>query len=227
MHRETAGPPGFTVLELLVVLAAVAGLVAIGVSHLRSLTRAGARNPLQCQENLRIIGSSLLLFAADHEDLLPWQSPAARGGSLELLPSGQTSPHFRTLRPYIMNTHVLVCPMDPMRRAGSGMDSLQDASLGYFLNVSASLVGRQAPWTGDRTVSQSSDGMTGEIRVDGKSVLEWTSPAPDQPGHVLPQTHEPTGNLLFGNQTLIETTTPQLRQLIRSLGTRPQRFLLP
>lgn len=191
------------------------------------MRQGASRNPLQCQENLRFIAIALQDFSSDHGDRFPWEVPQSEGGSLEAVPSGQAAPHFRTLTNTIRNTRTVLCPMDPMRYRGATLTSLDDSAISYFLNISAGRGSKNTILAGDRTVSTTEDNTTGEIGVSSKSSLQWTHPAPDEVGHQEIGTHEPTGNLIFNNGGLMETTSFQLQKVIRALGTNTHRFILP
>lgn len=219
---------GFTLLELCVVVLAIAGLTAWALTRLHESNLRNRKNPLQCQDNLKFIGVALFDFANEHEEKFPWEVPASKGGSREALASGQAAPHFLCLTNTLRNTRVFLCPMDPMRHRATKLERLEDSAISYFLNVAAVANGRNVILAGDRTLSPGDDCTTGELTVSSQSGLKWTYSSPDEPGHATLDTHEPTGNLLFNNSSLIETTTPQLNRLLRtSLGTNIHRFILP
>jgi type II secretory pathway pseudopilin PulG len=220
-------PAGFTIPELCITLLAIGLLAMVAVARLRDMRQTNSRNPLQCQENLRFIAIALQDFATDHEDRFPWEVPHAQGGSEEAIPSGQASPHFRSLTNTIRNTRTLLCPMDPMRYRGATLTSLDDSAISYFLNISARRGSKNAILAGDRTISTTPDNTTGGLDITSKSVLQWTLPAPDEPGHQEIRTHETTGNLVLNNGSLMETTSFQLQRVIRALGTNTHRFILP
>jgi prepilin-type N-terminal cleavage/methylation domain-containing protein len=218
---------GFTLPELALVVCVFGLLVVMGIQQLQGLRSASRRNPLQCQENLRMIGFGLFQFAEDHESKFPWKEAAARGGSLEFVPTFQAAPHFQTLTNYIRNTRVLTCPLDTLRKRTLKLEGIQDIGISYFLNLSADPTDRSAVISGDRTLSTNEDTTTGLLEVDSSTPLQWTQPDPDQPGHFQNDSRNSTGNVLLGSQSLIETTTAQLRQLTRGLTQRPHMLVLP
>lgn len=218
---------GFTLLELSFVLLTVGLLILFGIMRLNEMRRLNTRNPLQCQQNLKWIGMALSEFQKDHGDKMPWQLSMKEGGSQEYVQSTQVAPHFRTLTNFIRNTRILTCPMDPIRNRKADLASMDDSALSYFLNVSARPDQKNAILTGDRTLSPSQDSTTGELKVESGQALQWTYPVPDEPGHVLLGSTEPTGNLLFSNGSLLETTTSQLQRVLQSSASHPLVFMLP
>jgi hypothetical protein len=210
-----------------VVATALLLLVGLALSKLWETSRTTRRNPLQCQQNLQQIGVALNDFVSEHGGRYPWQVPMAEGGSLEAVAGGQASPHFRCLTNTVRNARVFLCPMDPIRHRGATILTLEDSAISYFLNVSAQPQMRNAILAGDRTLSPGPDTSTGELTVTREVDLQWAAPAPDEPGHQTYDTRELTGNLLFSSGTLMETTSSQLRRVVRSLGSTPQHIILP
>lgn len=227
ISRSDRPPAGFTILELCLTVGLLVVVGMIAIARLQDLRRDHARNPVECQENLRFIGMALVDFATEHEGHLPWEVSARGGGSLEAIPTGQAAPHFRALTNTIRNTRTLLCPMDPVRFRGARLENIDDSAISYFVNISARQNSKTTILAGDRTLSPGEDTTTGEISVGTKSTLRWTRPAPDQTGHVEIGGGDATGNLLFGNNTLMETTSFQLERIVRSFGTNAQRFVLP
>lgn len=69
MPRHPRHPPGFTLVELLTVIAVIGVLVALTIPVVGGV-RASARRA-ECASNLRQIGGALFLYAADNKNHLP------------------------------------------------------------------------------------------------------------------------------------------------------------
>jgi prepilin-type N-terminal cleavage/methylation domain-containing protein/prepilin-type processing-associated H-X9-DG protein len=86
---------GFTLIELLVVIAIIAILAAI-LFPVFAQARAKARSAA-CLSNVKQIGTSLMMYVQDYDEM----TPGARGGGWEW---------WTELMPYIKNLDVLNCP---------------------------------------------------------------------------------------------------------------------
>ncbi|MGI5818218.1 MAG: prepilin-type N-terminal cleavage/methylation domain-containing protein [Armatimonadota bacterium] len=101
----TRRPRGFTLIELLVVIAIIAILAAI-LFPVFARAREKARQS-SCLSNVRQLGLATLMYAGDHDEVLP----VAIGG----LPDwSQFWSTVELLQPYVRNTQISVCPSDPV-----------------------------------------------------------------------------------------------------------------
>ncbi len=95
---------GFTLIELLVVIAIIAILAAI-LFPVFAQARENARKS-NCQSNLKQIGTGILMYAQDYDEVLP--------PSYLYLDSAKTQLAWweDLLQPYVKNYNVMACPSD-------------------------------------------------------------------------------------------------------------------
>ncbi len=124
---------GFTLIELLVVIAIIAILAAI-LFPVFAQARAKARQTA-CLSNLKQVGTGIMMYAQDYDEMLPGNSftaPNNSAGDAGLTnaagtqnPRGFMEPEpqvgrnwARDIQPYVKNLQVYVCPDTEPRGAG-------------------------------------------------------------------------------------------------------------
>lgn len=107
-HRS----PGFTLVELLVVIGIVAVLIALLLPALQRARQVAYTTA--CASNLRQVGAALLVYANEHRQHLPYViEPIWRpGGTLDLDADPLSEPlsFINVMKPYLGDGRVLRCP---------------------------------------------------------------------------------------------------------------------
>ncbi len=137
MKRPPSWGPvnAFTLLELLGIVALVAVLVALTLPVRRS---THVKAMLDCNHNLREIGTALWFFAGDHDDHFPPEVAVTNGGSMELIGTGNPALHFQTLSNYTSgNWYAFHCPGDHPGQPATNRVGLPAGSVSYFLSMNA------------------------------------------------------------------------------------------
>ena len=112
---------GFTLVELLVVIANIAVLTSVGLFGYRSAMNKAKQ--VECMGNMRQIGIAVVSFAQDHNGSYPQASHL-----LDASNQGQSWIH--TLAPYLSGSDdVKICPVDP-----KGQQRLDAGGTSYILN---------------------------------------------------------------------------------------------
>ena len=122
-RRRKSRPPGFTLVELLVVIGIIALLISILMPALSRVREGG--NRIKCGANLRTIGQGLLLYANDNRGIYPRTvaSSTSAGftcftGAAATDPFGTGGPNpndvsaalFLLVRNADLNPEVFICP---------------------------------------------------------------------------------------------------------------------
>jgi prepilin-type N-terminal cleavage/methylation domain-containing protein/prepilin-type processing-associated H-X9-DG protein len=131
-HRRTRERAGFTLIEMLVVIAIIAVLAAI-LFPVFARARAKARST-RCIANLKQIGNAYMMYSDDYDERSPWAIDCADQNAPEIwaaFPEYQAwipyMPRLKdVLNPYIKNPEIWHCPAD------TGYDTLEDS--GVLLN---------------------------------------------------------------------------------------------
>lgn len=131
MNRTFSGKlrQGFTLVELLTVLAIIAVLTAILLPVFAKVRENGRAN--SCLSNLRQLGLAIQLYAQDHDDSFPMNrlpdkthpptGCSTRAGSFpESGIWGSSTNWKREIMPYVKNTTVFACPSNQYQWSKSG-----------------------------------------------------------------------------------------------------------
>lgn len=111
---------GFTLVELLVVLAIVAALAGIGIPLTRSVI--GKSREASCLNNLRSLGVGLQSYLQDHNNLMP-ELKAGRASKTEEAPVLDV-----VLLPYLATADAFRCPADSKEFEKSGCSYLWNST---------------------------------------------------------------------------------------------------
>ncbi len=111
---------GFTLVELLVVIATIGILVALLLPAIGSVRQSAMRT--QCANNMRQVGLSMLLYTDAHGGKMPGSSHTVEGDQKAWI---------ELLAPYIEDVDVIrICPLDPF-----GTDRVELRQTSYTLNA--------------------------------------------------------------------------------------------
>jgi prepilin-type N-terminal cleavage/methylation domain-containing protein/prepilin-type processing-associated H-X9-DG protein len=113
MRPARSKRPGFTLLELLIVIAIMAILAAI-LFPVLAQAREQARTA-RCLSNARQVGLAMMMYVQDYDEvILPWFVPTGQAPQLSspdpLARRADTKIWSQLVQPYLKNSQVLYCP---------------------------------------------------------------------------------------------------------------------
>lgn len=158
---------GFTLVEMLVVMAVITSLAALLLPAISSATHGATNSPLAtdshspdqvatheeavatyqpCLKNLRQVSSAFKLWAADHKGKFPFNVSTNEGGTMELCSRGigqfdrSTFVIFKQMSNELASPKILVCPADWLAKRADGFQSLQRTNVSYLLRTGSNII---------------------------------------------------------------------------------------
>ena len=224
---ESKNRVAFTRVELLAVLAVLLLLAGIVLPSLAGHKPRSQR--VTCFNNLRTIGFGWRMWAGDHDDLPPWITRTNVGGTM-----ANPNPyiHFLVASNELVTPKMLVCPSDTQTRqmardwrefnTGPFRGNAMSYAVGTDANFSQPrlILGLDRHCDGARVTSCGSAQIAPVLALEGLANpnLRWNTT----------NIHAGTGNLLFSDGTVRETTSPTLLQALKdSQDTSSNNHILP
>jgi len=213
-------PRAFTLIELFLVIVVVAILALL---FLPRPPHGRERMPaINCVNNLRQIGLSVLLWASDNTNQLPTQISTTNGGSMEVIASGSPTPHFQAMSNELSTPMLLYCQADVEKAAGTNFGAgLSDQNVSYFFSVDATMAKPNALLAGDRNLQTAGQPLKpGLAEITTNTPLGWTPGLHYNIGKVL------RGNILFTDGH-VEQLRTKLTAIVQRQGLATNRLAIP
>jgi prepilin-type processing-associated H-X9-DG protein len=205
----------FTLIDLVVVVT-VCALVLLFLFP-RNQGCGAKAGRINCVNNLKQVGISFRVWAADHDGKLPMQASASLGGTVDLVGSGTVSSHFALMSNELGRPKVLWCPDDKQRASPTNFVSLRDANLSYFVCLNASYEGAPEMWlTGDRNITIGFAPVHGTFNIPTNGVAGWTK-----------KLHNKSGNIVLADGSVQQLSNTGLNKDLRAQATSPLRLIVP
>jgi prepilin-type processing-associated H-X9-DG protein len=202
--------------EVLVIIVVI-GLLACWLFP--AIRNAKARDQrIGCVSNLKQIGTSFKVWAADDYGQYPMQVSITNGGTMELVPKGNIFPIFQVMSNELNSPIVLVCPADTQRSpAASFTNGFNEGNVSYFVSLDASDSMPQMFVSGDRNLSTNGVAVRpGILTLTKNQTLGWTE-----------EIHKGAGNILMADGSVPTFNSQMLKEALRKTGVATNRLAMP
>jgi prepilin-type N-terminal cleavage/methylation domain-containing protein len=201
----------FTLIELLAVL--VVGATLLGMAMIPMMpTGCKAKAPrIKCVNNLKNVGLAFRIYAADHNELFPWELSASKYSS-------DPTTYIRLLTNELSTPRVVNCPADN-RPALTNWTGFSRANLSYFISPDASETFPQSFLAGDRNITN----RHGTLRPGLHAPRPINTVGWDETIHKF------QGNAAMGDGSVQQLSGARLREQLRNTGQSNQniKFSIP
>jgi prepilin-type processing-associated H-X9-DG protein len=211
-----AGVKAFTRIELVVTVLAVGLIIGLSVLWTRQTMRK-SRN-VTCLNNLKQVGIAFRLWGVDQSDVYPTHWPKDRGGTRELIGTGQVFVHFRALSNELGSPKFLVCPADKQKTVAPNFnEGFSDANASYFLGLDALETYPQMLLSGDRNLATYGQPVAkGLFVLTTNTPLNWTT-----------NIHISSGNICFADGSVQFLNSEGLARANQKQEWATTRLVLP
>jgi hypothetical protein len=216
---------GFTRIELMALVGVIALVMALALPLVGGTSTSAAR--VSCFNNLRQVGTAVLLFSNNHEDRPPWLTSVTNGGTQIF--SGKNAAAWTeliVLSNDLATPRLLACPSDTESQVASHWGStagglansgLRANAVSYFLSFHGQTELGRSVVSGDRDFSPTalppyacSRGVANTARLQsGDPQIAWTN-----------EVHLGAGHLLFMDGTVEFVNSDRLRRVIAGEETQ-------
>jgi hypothetical protein len=205
----------FTVLDLLMVIAAITFIAIVYLSHTDRNVRARALR-VQCLNNLKQTGQAFDMWAKDHGEKFPMEISQTNGGTMEFTTGPNEWRHFQVMSNELSTPMALRCPSEKSRMAATNFTSLRNSNISYFINLDFSRPSPQVIWSGDRNLDNGEPVRDGVLELTTNPPAAWTA-----------EMHHKEGNLLMFDGSVQRVDEASLRNAIANSGASTNRLQMP
>ena len=225
---------GFTVWELVVILALLALLAALLLPALAQAKRKSSR--INCINNVKQIGTAARLWAGDNNDRFPDQVPASGGGlsdtNMTKAPAWAAFQFFQVMSNELNTPKIVQCPTDEARSAARAITSsfqtdgpglpFNNLAVSYFVRCAAKQGQPQMILSGDRniygpTTTPDSNVGYGNSPTNGSGARVIFGSKPARVGWT-PRIHRKGGNVAFADGSVQQLSSAGLLQALANSG---------
>ncbi len=226
MRSKTSEPAGgFTLIDLLLVIAAIIGIAAI---VLPNLARTNHHSPrISCTNNLKQVGLAFRIWAGDNNDKFPPQVSITNGGAMELATTGNVAAVFQVMSNELSTPKILFCPTDKIRQQAAAFTFTHpsNTNVSYFVGLDATDTAPNMFLAGDDNFLV---GGTHQGEVGGdparSGILSLTTNTPIAWSEAR---HEKQGNVGLADGSVQGFSSRALRPALANTGVETNRLVMP
>ena len=226
MRNKTPEPAGgFTLVDLLLIVAAIIGLAAIVLPY---LARTNQRSPrISCTNHLKQVGLAFRIWAGDNNDKFPTQVSSTNGGAMELAATGNVAAVFLVMSNELSTPKILFCPTDRIRQQATVFASTHpgNTNVSYFVGLDATDTAPNMFLAGDDNflVGSTRKGDVGGAPARS-GILSLTTNTPIAWSETR---HEKQGNVGLADGSVQGFSSTALRTALANTGVETNRVVMP
>jgi prepilin-type processing-associated H-X9-DG protein len=204
--------------EVLAIVVTLALLVALMLARSAASKKAMR---MACLNNLKQVGLAFRLWENDHTRLYPMSVSTNFGGTLEYVEHGEAFRHFQVMSNELSTPYILICPADARldfrHHAPDFWSTFGNTNISYFVGVDADETKPQRLLSGDRNIIAGGTKLrNGIFAITTNQSVRWSS-----------ELLHGCGNIVFADGSVQQTTSSDLRKLIRQTGQATNRLAIP
>jgi competence protein ComGC len=207
--------PGFTLIEIIVVIATIVIFFAIFLPALAK--QKSKKERMDCVNNLKQVGLSFRIWPADSSDWYPMARSTNDGGTMEFVQTSEVFRHFQILSNELGSPNRLICPADRERIAAKDFLKLANTNISYFLGPDANENLPQSILSGDRNITNGFAPKNGSFVLMTNQSVGWTK-----------ELHKYQGNIALGDGSVQQVDSARLqKEFLAETGFPANRITLP
>lgn len=218
-YRRRRSFRAFTVVELLVVIVVVFFLLVLFLPGTFFSERRNGRVKavrINCVNNQKQVGLAFRMWSDDNSDIYPMQLLTNQTGGFLFADATNGFRYFEVLSNELSTPKILVCPADKRVPATNFTTDFNGAHVSYFIGLEANGTRPGAFLGGDRNITNGRAPINRILELQTNQNIGWTS-----------ELHHGSGNVLLGDGSVQQVTSPGVKQLLAGTGLATNRLLLP
>lgn len=155
----------------------IAIVMVLAILFLPALSKARRRpSSLNCVNNLKQLGLAYRIWAGDNGDMMPMGISVTKGGSMEMVATGNVEHTFIVMSNELSTPKILFCPQDTGRIALNNFSGLANANISYFVGVDATNdANPQLILSGDGNFQISVIAVKpGLLALESNTIVQWS-----------------------------------------------------